>query len=70
MEEVCWLCKSKASLMKEKVVVRVYRLCKSKASLMKEEVVVRVCRLCEPRASLINGSCYQSVSAAQVKSQP
>ena len=41
MEEVCWLCESKASLMKEEVVVRVCRLCKSRASLMKE-----VCWLC------------------------
>ena len=39
MEEVCGLCESKASLLKEEVVVKVCRLRMSRASLMKEEVL-------------------------------
>ena len=44
MEEVCGLCKSKASLLKEEVVIKVCRLRESRASLRKE-VVIKVCRL-------------------------
>merc|ERR1712207_6952 len=50
MKEVCRLRESRASLRKE-IVIKEYRLRESRASLRKE-IVIRACRLRESRASL------------------